>query len=109
MAELTRLSSLTADWDWARCAVIARQWSYLEPVRGICEQQSIPAQLANEGDLSVWHLRETQALRQEAQRHGTALIRNGDLRAWIGRQQPGRWIDLLGQALEDHEQYAGRA
>ena len=109
MAELTRLSSLAADWDWARCAVIAREWSYLEPVRSICEQQNIPAQLANEGDLSVWHLRETQALRQEAQRHGTALIGNRELKAWIDRQQPGPWVDLLTQALEEHELETGGA
>ena len=62
MAEMTRLSSLAADWDWGRCAVIAREWSYLEPVRSICERDNIPAQLANEGDLSIWHLRETQSL-----------------------------------------------
>ncbi|MYJ84399.1 MAG: RecQ family ATP-dependent DNA helicase [Acidimicrobiaceae bacterium] len=109
MAELTRLASLAADWDWARCAVIAREWSYLEPVRSICEQQDIPAQLANEGDLSVWHLRETQALRHEAQRHGTALIGNRELKAWIDRQQPGPWVDLLGQALEEHELETGGA
>ena len=26
MAELQRLSTLSPDWDWARCAVIAREW-----------------------------------------------------------------------------------
>ncbi len=109
MAEMTRLARLAADWDWARCAVIAREWSYLEPIRSICEQQDIPAQLANEGDLSVWHLRETQALRQQAQRHGTALIGNGDLKAWVDRQQRGPWIDLLAQALEEHELETGGA
>jgi len=109
MAEMTRLSRLAAGWDWARCAVIAREWRYLEPIRSICEQHNIPAQLANEGNLSVWHLRETQALRHEAQRYGTALIRNGDLKAWIDRQQPGPWIDLLGQAIEEHELETGGA
>ena len=109
IAEMTRLSNLTSDWDWARCAVIAREWSYLEPIRSICEQENIPAQLANEGDLSIWHLRETQSLRHEAQRHGTALIRNGDLKAWIDRQPPGPWIDLLTQALEEHELETGGA
>ena len=102
VAELTRLSSLDTNWNWARCAVIAREWSYLEPFRSICEQHGIPAQLANEGDLSIWHLRETQSLRDEVHRHGTALIGNGDLKAWIDRQQPSRWIDLLSQALDEH-------
>ena len=109
IAELKRLSSLAAHWDWARCAVIAREWSYLEPVRSICERDKIPAQLANEGDLSIWHLRETQALVREAKRHGAALLRNGALTEWIDRQQPGRWIDLLSQALDEHELETGGA
>lgn len=33
MAELERMAGLTLDWDWARCAVIAREWRTLDPVR----------------------------------------------------------------------------
>ena len=62
VAELKRLSSLDTDWDWSKCAVIAREWSYLEPVRTVCEQDGIPVQMANEDNLSLWHLRETQKL-----------------------------------------------
>ena len=29
MAELQRLSTLAPDWDWSKCAVIAREWKYL--------------------------------------------------------------------------------
>ena len=86
-----------------------RRLQRLEPIRSICEQENIPAQLANEGDLSIWHLRETQSLRHGAQRHGTALLRPGDLKAWIDRQQAGRWVDLLAQALEEHELETGGA
>ncbi|WP_419921266.1 RecQ family ATP-dependent DNA helicase [Candidatus Poriferisodalis sp.] len=108
MIELRRLAGLVPSWNWARCAVIAREWSHLEPVRSICEQVDIPVQLANEGDLSLWHLRETQALvRAVRQRRG--LLGSGDLRRWIAGQQGGPWIDLLSEAVEEHEIETGGA
>ncbi|WP_419909098.1 RecQ family ATP-dependent DNA helicase [Candidatus Poriferisodalis sp.] len=98
IVELRRLAGLAPDWDWTRCAVIAREWSHLEPVRSICEQLGISAQLANEGDLSLWHLRETQALvRTVRQRRG--LVDGCDLRRWIASQQNGPWTDLLAEAI----------
>ena len=50
MAELQRLSGLVpgADWDWSTCAVIAREWSFLDPARSLCELEDIPVQLASE-------------------------------------------------------------
>ena len=33
MTELARLSGLAPGWDWSKCAVIAREWKYLEPRR----------------------------------------------------------------------------
>ena len=62
VAELQRLAGLAPDWDWSSCAVVARQWSYLDPVRSLCEMQGIQVQLANEDFSGVWHLRETRAL-----------------------------------------------
>ena len=109
MAELGRLCSLARDWDWSRCAVIAREWSQLEPVRSICIRDDIPVQLANENEMSLWHLRETQALRHEIQQHGTALVRNGDLTAWLDRQPSGPWTDLLSQAVEEYDIETGGA
>ena len=42
VAELKRLSSLTKDWDWSKCAVVAREWNYLDPVRSLCELRRDP-------------------------------------------------------------------
>ena len=47
MKELQRLADLAPDWDWSRCAVIAREWKYLEPVRAFCELHRIPVQMGN--------------------------------------------------------------
>ena len=109
MAELHRLSGLTPDWDWSRCAVIAREWSQLEPVRSVCIRDNTPVQAANEDQISLWHLRETLALRREIQRHGKALVRSGDLRAWIDRQPSGPWTELLAQAVEELDTETGGA
>ena len=38
MAELLRLAALSPDWDWSRCAVIARECEYLVPGVGLVWQ-----------------------------------------------------------------------
>ena len=102
VAELRRLSSLDRNWDWSKCAVIAREWSYLEPVRTICERDGIPVQMANEGNLSLWHLRETQALANWVRGHDPGMIRSAEVKDWLDRQTPGPWIEMLRQAVEEH-------
>ena len=108
MVELRRMAGLAPNWDWARCAVIAREWSHLQPVRSFCEQVAIPVQLANEGDLSLWHLRETQALVHNARLH-RGLLGTDDLRKWITDQRRGPWVDLLTEAIIEHEIETGGA
>ena len=102
VAELKRLSTLVTDWDWSTCAVIARQWNYLEPVRSVCEHDNIPTQMANEGALSVWHLRETQALVNWIRSSGPSLIRPADLNEWLNQQPSNPWNEMLQQAVEEH-------
>ena len=109
MHELRRLQSLAEDWDWSRCAVIAKEWKYLEPVRSICELESIPVQMANEDIPNIWRLRETQSLLNWLHRRESRLIGSADLRAWHLAQQPGPWTELLRQALDEHEREAGSA
>ena len=58
MAEFQRLAALVPDWSWSRCAVIAREWKYLEPIRAFCEMHDIPVQMANEEIPNFWRLRE---------------------------------------------------
>jgi len=42
--ELRRLEALGKDWNWSKVAIIAREWSYLEPVRAYCEHLGMPSQ-----------------------------------------------------------------
>ena len=109
IAELQRMESLDAEWDWSRCAVIAREWRYLHPLRGLCEIEGIPVDMANEEIPSVWHLRETQALLGWLRRRDPALVGNAGLRAWLSGQKHTPWIELLQEAFDEHEVEAGTA
>ena len=101
MIELQRLATLSPDWDWSKCAVIAREWKYLDPVRSFCEVNCIPAQMGNEEIPSFWHLRETRALVEWLRGRESRIVDSGDLKNWLDMQTPGRWNDLLQQALDE--------
>ena len=81
MTELRRLSELAPDWDWSTCAVIARKWRYLEPVRAWCEAHGVPAQMGNEEVPGFWRLRETRALRDWLR--GRKTVNAAELREWL--------------------------
>ena len=102
MTELQRLAALSSDWDWSKCAVIAREWKYLEPVRAFCELHRIPVQMGNEEIPSFWHLRETRTLVEWLRGRETRIVGSADLRGWLDAQAPGPWNDLLRQALDEH-------
>ena len=108
MAELQRLATLAPAWNWSACAVIARKWECLEPLRAWCEMHRVPVQMANEQIPNFWCLRETQALREWLRGpEANSLVDDAALRDWLARQRPGPWIELLGEAVDEHELETG--
>ena len=107
MAELQRLAALDPDWDWSRCAVMAREWKYLDPVRAFCEAEGIRAQRGDEEIPGFWHLRETRALAGWLRERDRRIVAASSLREWMGGRPPGPWNDLLRQAIREHELEAG--
>ena len=105
--ELQRLAALSPDWDWSRCAIIAREWRYLEPMRACCEHDGIPAQSANEAAPNFWRLRETQALLASLRAGGTDLVEPAALAAWRDSQPRGPWIELLTDAIDEYKTETG--
>ena len=103
IAEMQRMAGLSPDWDWSRCAVIAREWTYLYPIRSLCELEGIPVQIANEDFSGVWHLRETQSLVSWLRGRDTRLVASTDLTEWMKAQVPGPWMELLSEALEEYD------
>ena len=100
MIELQRLSAITDDWDWSACAVIAREWKYLDPVRAFCELHDIPVQSGSEDSPGFWRLRETQALLQWLRQY--SLVKTSELNDWLKDQQQGPWIGLLREAVGEY-------
>ena len=109
VAELQRLSTLTQDWSWASCAVIAREWSYLDPARSLCETEGIPVQMANEDFSGTWRLRETQALLHWVRERDSRLITSAELNDWLEKQTSGSLNELLLEAVAEYALETGGA
>ena len=103
VAELKRLSGLTPDWTWSTCAVVAREWSFLDPVRSLCELEGIPVQMANEDFSGFWHLRETRALLDWLRVRDSNLMKSSDLDEWLIGQPSNPWNELLREAVAEYE------
>ena len=109
MTEFLRLAALSPNWDWSTCAVIAREWKYLDPVRAFCEVHRIPAQMGNEEIPRFWRLRETQVLVEWLLGRQNRLVDGAELQAWVDARSPGPWIELLREALDEHALETGGA
>jgi len=97
--ELVRLSQLDPVWSWRRCAVIARDWRRLEPVRAYAESLGIPIEMANETLPSLWRLREMQGFIRALLADRTRLLTIPDLVAILNAQPQSRWTDLIGEGI----------
>ncbi len=102
MTELQRLAALAPDWDWSRCAVIAREWEDLVPVRAFCELYGIPSQMGNEEIPNFWRLRETRAFVDWVRGRKPRVIDGASLRGWMEARPIDPWHDLLRQAVQEH-------
>ena len=101
VGELRRMAGLDPEWDWSNCAIIARNWGQLDPVRALCQLMEIPVQVSREDFTATWQLRETQALLIWAQDR-MGLVKAEDLLQWLREQPKGPWNELLIEALENY-------
>ena len=99
--ELIRLSKVASDWNWAKTAVIARDWKYLQPVRSYCEARGIPVQMANSDPPNFWRLRETQKLVKWLKERKRAGLHVSELADWMEAQPTGPWWAVLREGVED--------
>ena len=105
--ELLRLSRLVPDWSWSRAAVIAREWSLLQPVRSSCEAQGIPVQMAREALPHPWRLREFQQVLAFLRGSPDSLLTAAQVLAFIDGQDPNRWWQWLGEGVQAFDPGAG--
>ena len=99
LQELRRMAALDPAWDWSNCAVVARNWGLLDPVRALCHLEEIPVQLSREDFTATWQLRETQELLDWTKDQGSLIVAE-DLLQWLRQQRQGPWNDLLEEAVE---------
>lgn len=97
--ELLRLSRLDPDWNWAKTAIIARDWRRLAPVRAYAEALGIPVEMANETLPSIWRLREMQLFVNAMRREPTHLLDIRDLVEMKNAIPANRWIDLIAEGI----------
>lgn len=117
MAEFERMSRLVQapeyGWDWARCAVIAREWKSLDAVRCYCELKGIPVQQAGEDSNGFWSLRETQLLINWLRARPSRLVDAATILKWLDAklngQRNGHWWDYLREALAEYSLDVGDA
>ena len=109
MAELQRLASLDAAWDWSQVAVIARKWDDLNPIRAYCEAHGIPVESAEETAPPFWRLRETQAFVAWLRAPGQGVLKGEAVNAWLATQPPGLWWDVLREAVTEYREETGDA
>ena len=105
--ELERLSEILPEWDWAKAAVVAREWRYLQPVRSYCEARGIPVQSANADPPNFWRLRETQTLVNWLKERLSSAVSAGELTGWMKKQPAGPWWSVLKEGVEDFVQELG--
>ncbi len=105
MTELERLAALDPGWDWANCAVIAREWKWLNAVRCYCEWRGIPAQFAREDNFHFWRLRETQTLLDWLKEK--PLLDMAQLNEFIAGQTDEPAWEMLRVAINEYELETG--
>ena len=109
MVELLRLAALAPDWDWSRCAVIAREWAYLAPVRAFCETRGLQTQMGDEDIPRFWRLREIRAFIAWLREREAGVIDRKALDCRAQTWPSGPWHDLLRQAIEEYALETGNA
>jgi ATP-dependent DNA helicase RecQ len=100
--ELQRLAALDQGWVWSHVAVIASEWSLLEPVRAACEIVGIPAHFTGRRNVSfpTWRLREVTQLLDALRQRATEALTATDVRA-LARTLRGGDTETPGHRLVD--------
>ena len=89
--ELLRLRQLDIRLEWSQCAVLAKEWRLLSPVRSLLEQHNIPVSilLPAAKQPSPFRIRENAALLQTIKSCPEPLSRAAD------------WLDYLAETYAD--------
>ncbi len=108
--ELQRLRQLDPSLDWSQCAVLAREWRMLSPVRIELERQNIPLSimLPNDANPSPFRIREITDLLQTLKQAGNRLNSASFWLSYLGETYAANlenpWVKPLQNLLQDWQQ-----
>lgn len=95
LEELQRLSVLIPDWNWARAAIISRDWRKLAPVRDYAEALKIPVEVANEQLSGLWRTREMQTFVKAVQKNYKHLVSINNLTELLDSIPSSHWTTRI--------------
>ncbi len=101
VSELLRLSQCSNDWQWNKCAVVAREWKHLQPIRVLCEMKKIPVQMGDEEVPKFWRIREIQQFVDWLRSLKNQDVSLDRLRYWCKQHPSNRWFEAMLQAIDD--------
>ncbi len=101
--ELLRLRQLDSSLDWSQCAVLAKEWHLLNPVRSCFEAENIPLSLAlpKNSQPPPFRIRENLALLNAIKQSTEALSKASDWLVFLQEQRQNIWWDQLKQLLKN--------
>lgn len=111
--ELKRLRQLDVRLQWPNCAVLAREWQFLSPVRAVFEAQGIPVSIVLPADRRPppFRIRENAGLLDALKHHTEPLTRPFYWLGWLDEhygEQPGNpWLMQLKKLLDDWRNETG--
>ncbi|MDD5580766.1 MAG: UvrD-helicase domain-containing protein, partial [Methylobacter sp.] len=105
--ELQRLRQLDSRLDWPHCAILAREWRLLDPVRTVLEQHEIPINivLPENRQPPPFRIRENAGLLDALKHASEPLHKAGDwlryLEGTYGNHSNNVWVEQLKDILLD--------
>jgi ATP-dependent DNA helicase RecQ len=105
--ELLRLRQLDSRLDWPHCAILAREWRLLAPVRALLEQHEIPVSIILPADQQPppFRIRENADLLDALKLASKPLSKAGDWLRYLddaySNESNNVWVDQLKDILLD--------
>lgn len=109
--ELLRLKQLDNGLDWSGCAVLATEWSLLDPLRACFEARNIPVSLAlpKQAQPSPFRIRENLNLLNAIKQHPKQLTEVNEWLAYLQQQVETVWQRSLVGHLRNFQAENGDA
>ena len=101
--ELLRIRQLDNSLDWSHCAVLTREWRFLNPVRTCLEAQGIPLSIAlpKQSQPPAFRIRENLTLLNAIKQSENSLCKASDWLGLLNAKPDNIWLQQLKQLLHN--------